>query len=213
MNCREFETLIHDYLDGELDDTPRADADAHVAQCEACRRTVEEYRRIFSATRGSQVATRPAGLTDRVMARIDQLADEEPRRRRSWRTWASPRRIWMPAAAAAALAACLLLAVKLRTPGEAERPEVDHLAKVQEALIESPIAAVEGLAITYDAFAQQAKELVKTPAGLDPADVVEVFEDSVGPLAGEGMVEDVRRVQKKLDGLFCFVADSTGLSL
>jgi len=44
MNCRRFNNLLFDYLDGALSARARAGADAHLAVCNACRQAVQQNR-------------------------------------------------------------------------------------------------------------------------------------------------------------------------
>jgi len=47
MNCTRFDELVDDFLDGELDQPTRQEAERHVADCAACRRAVEELRSLL----------------------------------------------------------------------------------------------------------------------------------------------------------------------
>lgn len=44
LPCRELVELITDYLEGRLSADDRARFDAHLAECEACRAFVDQYR-------------------------------------------------------------------------------------------------------------------------------------------------------------------------
>jgi hypothetical protein len=45
LTCGEFEALIASYLDGELDDRPRAAFEIHLRRCADCQRYLAGYRR------------------------------------------------------------------------------------------------------------------------------------------------------------------------
>jgi len=85
---------------------------AHVASCEACRRTQGETDRLLAA-----LATLPdeaavhAGIEARTMRRVHDVLDTE-RRRRPWQLLAR----WLPAPALAAVAAAVIVSWWPATP-------------------------------------------------------------------------------------------------
>lgn len=110
MTCQDFEPFLFAYVDGEFDGLERADADTHLATCDACRREVEEQRAYKRRMREAASApsalnpTAPSDLRARLSARLD--AEARPRRLFS--------RPAMAAAAALAAAASVAVAVYLR---------------------------------------------------------------------------------------------------
>ncbi|HDZ21361.1 hypothetical protein LCGC14_0431980 [marine sediment metagenome] len=46
MSCETIQPLITGYLDGELSADQQTELDAHLAQCEQCRRDLEELRQL-----------------------------------------------------------------------------------------------------------------------------------------------------------------------
>jgi anti-sigma factor RsiW len=98
MNCAEFEAQLHAYVDGELDPTAMAVADAHLGQCLVCRDLVAGERRFRQVLRGQPRESASSELQAQLGARI----------RRASRVAAI--RPWLFAAAAAVVA---LLAVSL----------------------------------------------------------------------------------------------------
>lgn len=60
MNCQDFEPFLFAFVDGEFDGPEKADAEAHLAQCEACRREVEVQKAFKRRLR--VVATAPGAL-------------------------------------------------------------------------------------------------------------------------------------------------------
>jgi anti-sigma factor RsiW len=108
MECGDLGRAVDAYLDGEFDARERAEADAHLARCEACRTLVETQRRLRDAVRArlreamsppAQAGRAPAALRARVEA---ALARE---RRPLWRRLLAP----LPVGAVAACAAGALL--------------------------------------------------------------------------------------------------------
>jgi anti-sigma factor RsiW len=112
IDCAELERSLEAYLDGEFDGALRAEADAHLAACTACReragargRAREAVRARLKEAMGSGPAGRaPAALRDRLER---QLAQE---RRPFWRRVFAP----VPLATAAACAAGVLVVLATR---------------------------------------------------------------------------------------------------
>ncbi|MGC4113531.1 MAG: zf-HC2 domain-containing protein [Myxococcales bacterium] len=76
MNCQDFEPFLFAYVDGEFDGPEKADADAHLGTCEACRREVEEQRafkrKMREVASGAASALAPATLRDRIEASLEK---------------------------------------------------------------------------------------------------------------------------------------------
>ena len=49
MPCRELVELITDYLENRLSPRDRARFEAHLTECEACRRYLEQFRQTIRA--------------------------------------------------------------------------------------------------------------------------------------------------------------------
>ena len=49
MPCRELVEVITDYLEDRLSPVDRARFEAHLAECEACRTYLEQFRQTISA--------------------------------------------------------------------------------------------------------------------------------------------------------------------
>lgn len=85
MNCRELQTALTPYLDGELIAEARLEVEAHLAACAACAKRVEVERHNLSLVRtlsqdGSPKA--PQALRSRVFDAV--RADDARRRRQRW---------------------------------------------------------------------------------------------------------------------------------
>ncbi|GEM_PF-4227946 len=65
MNCREFQSILDDFLGGSLPGAIQAAADAHLCRCSACRDLADLVREAFPLP---QVPV-PAGLTEAILAR------------------------------------------------------------------------------------------------------------------------------------------------
>lgn len=74
MNCIEFEARLHPYVDGELETSEMAAAEAHLAQCVDCRGGVEGARRFRQLLRRQPRETAPPELRATIRARIRRSA-------------------------------------------------------------------------------------------------------------------------------------------
>jgi len=91
MDCKKLREVLDAYVDRELSVDAAAQADAHIAECDACRRAVENLARLREAVRtAAGKPEAPAELVERVRSSV------------------SPR--WHRAAAIQAIAAALVLA-------------------------------------------------------------------------------------------------------
>lgn len=76
MRCKELETELSSFLDGELADAERREVEGHLAECPACSAIIEEQRQLKLAVRGHLLKTAiPSGLVERVRG---ALAASEP---------------------------------------------------------------------------------------------------------------------------------------
>jgi anti-sigma factor RsiW len=107
MTCDEFLDRASDFVDGTLDAGPRADADAHLAACTACRALAADLRRVQQAGATADRLPLPAGAWARIAARLAAdpafakaaHAAPRPQPRVGWQSMA-----WVAAAAALVLA-------------------------------------------------------------------------------------------------------------
>jgi anti-sigma factor (TIGR02949 family) len=110
MDCSEIERSIDPYLDGEFDSRERADLDAHLAACPACRAHVEKQARLRDALRARlreamsapEVSQAPTELRLRISASLAR------QRRPLWRRALAPLPISAMAACAAGILAVMI---------------------------------------------------------------------------------------------------------
>jgi anti-sigma factor RsiW len=109
--CRQTESFLDAYVDGEFDAREAAELEAHLAGCADCSakaRRQESYKAALRRAGGS--CTAPARLRDAVRARLDDpssleesgLDDDAPPRPARARWWSGTRGIAVAAAAAGA---------------------------------------------------------------------------------------------------------------
>ncbi len=109
MNCRRFQQDMDEYLDGTLSPKAQAAAEEHLAECAACRQTLDQEQHAARALAEQfRQATDPLHLPPRVGQRVQAaLANERgAAAEASLATWWQ-RLVWPLTATAAAL---LLLA-------------------------------------------------------------------------------------------------------
>jgi len=119
MSCEKAESLLHGYLDGELDAVGAAEFQRHVQGCSDCTRELDAQRSLRSHLREADLyAPAPPSLRRMIHERVAPLpsggAASAPRPGR-WR--------WLAAAAVVTLLATVpWLALRETRPGAAEDP-------------------------------------------------------------------------------------------
>ena len=63
MKCREFEKLILDYIEKELEGEKRKEFIQHMEKCEKCRKMVEDFNYIIEMSRKIEVPPLPADFS------------------------------------------------------------------------------------------------------------------------------------------------------
>jgi anti-sigma factor RsiW len=100
MNCDESKTLLHGYLDGELDLVHNLEIERHLSECSACAAGLRGQQHLREALRDPTLHHRAgSALRERILSALPQRTTTSPLSRRSRR---------LPAfAAVLATAACL----------------------------------------------------------------------------------------------------------
>lgn len=126
--CSKYETLLEDYLEGELGGHAAAEVESHLSACSACREALELARAASRLLRaGCELASKPGPAFAReVMARIQV---EEENRSLQDKFWKPLEALVWQLTLSAALALVLLVAYGLQArPG---LPGVTAVARVQ----------------------------------------------------------------------------------
>jgi len=96
MDCKNIREILDLYVDGELSPEANVQAEAHLAECVACRNTVARLKRLRQAVKTAVGRYRPTA----------QLVDQV---RQSTISWRRRPRTWVPVAATALLIAVMAL--------------------------------------------------------------------------------------------------------
>ena len=138
MDCKHTATLVHGYIDHELDDARRAWFEAHVRGCPACAGVVTRERALSAALRrAAPRLAAPPGLAARIGAALDGAAAPVPLRQA-----ARPRivpRAWRLAASFAAVA---VLSAGLTWLALTHAPAPEDDARVAAAVVDSHVHAL-----------------------------------------------------------------------
>ncbi len=157
MNCSEFESRLHPFVDGELDVAETLAAEAHAAECPGCRGRVAGERRFRQLLRRQPRESAPPEFRAMLRARL----------RRSARVAAIRPWLAIPAAAAAALVWAVL-------PGASPQATLvgnlvdKHIAYAQ---IEQPAEFVSADRTAVEAWFRQRAGLRVTVADFSPAGI------------------------------------------
>jgi anti-sigma factor RsiW len=145
MDCKHTATLVHGYIDHELDDARRSWFETHVQSCSACARVVARERTLSAALRRAapRLAAPPA-LAARIGAALDAAATGTPPAPATatilrWRLPRVAPHAWRMAAsfaAVAVLSSSLTWFALTRTPSPEDDP------RIAEALVDSHVHAL-----------------------------------------------------------------------
>ena len=97
--CEKYVPALSALVDGELNDTERAEVLAHLETCESCREFFAELTAMHAAFGELEEFDAPEGFADSVMARLHEAPKAKKR---------TPRAAWLSLAACAALAVVVL---------------------------------------------------------------------------------------------------------
>ena len=97
MDCTQTQSLLHGYVDKELDLTGVIAVEEHLQSCMACKKIYDNYSALRSAVRQqTSYYTAPAALADRIRAKIGGPAAHAPAKTvKPRRQWFQPGH-WLP---------------------------------------------------------------------------------------------------------------------
>jgi anti-sigma factor ChrR (cupin superfamily) len=73
MQCKDFETLLHLYVDGNLEASTSFELEAHLQVCASCSKEVDYLRAIMRAIESYPLLEVPEDLAEGIVNRIEQL--------------------------------------------------------------------------------------------------------------------------------------------
>ncbi|MFB6262137.1 MAG: anti-sigma factor, partial [Bradymonadaceae bacterium] len=131
MTCEDFRPFIGAYVDGEFDERESGEFEAHLDECEECRRRVEQRAKLKRALKASaDEVEAPDGLRERI---VDELRQADREQRES--TGAGERRSPLAyAAAGVPLVAGVVLMVWLVPAMTVQPVESEELPVVEQTV-------------------------------------------------------------------------------
>lgn len=75
MNCEGLIKYLSDYIDNDLDETLRADAQAHLASCKNCHVVLDTTQKMIVLCRGAARRGIPAARRGALFARLQSAID------------------------------------------------------------------------------------------------------------------------------------------
>jgi anti-sigma factor RsiW len=139
MNCDDALPLLYDLVDEELNKNEERVLQAHLAECENCRETLDSIRSAESLYRKEIIAIPPAGLEERLVAALrEESALQEAFQPRSRLVRAA-----FLGLAASVLAAAVYLASLLPESGIAVERALELLSSLSPQWEESLLALSE----------------------------------------------------------------------
>jgi anti-sigma factor RsiW len=76
MKCEELVELLSDYIDGNLDEQQRAEAEAHLAHCHNCHIVLDTTQKTILLYRAGSVEKIPVDHRQEMLERIKILLKE-----------------------------------------------------------------------------------------------------------------------------------------
>jgi anti-sigma factor RsiW len=135
LSCQDTQTLIHGYLDGELDLVRNIEVEGHLKECPACAHAYQNQMALRSAIKkGSLYHRSPTGLARQVRSALreaNQAEAQSPVREKETSWWPSWRPAWVSLGFAASLA--LIALISWRLAPRVSGPSSDELV-AQEVL-------------------------------------------------------------------------------
>jgi anti-sigma factor RsiW len=135
VSCPENETLIHGYVDGELDLGSALRFEAHLGKCKSCAQAYENHKALSRTLKSGPFYFRPSrGLEQRIRTALVEStpAARRPRTSTAGASARKPLRLSWPSLAAAASLALVAL-ITLRFLPHPQKPSPDELL-AQEVL-------------------------------------------------------------------------------
>ena len=168
ITCDDAQLLVSDRLDGTLSDTERAQLDAHLAGCAACREVARDLEQIHTAAASLPTLTPSHDLWNGIEARLDaSVVSLESHRRSPVARW-STRQFAAAAAVLMAVTAGGTWFVAVRSEGSPTVPVATSPGPRTELV---SVASEKGMA-AYEGEIGTLRNIIETRRGeLDSATV------------------------------------------
>jgi anti-sigma factor RsiW len=146
MDCTQARSLLHGYIDKELDLASVIAVDEHLQSCMGCKKIYDQYSMLRSAVRQhSAYYAAPAALADRIRAGIGGLAAHAPAKtvkpRWQWRQLDQWLRFGTAVAATAAVT--WMAALELNSPSQDDAISEQVIAGYARSVLTSHVTDVE----------------------------------------------------------------------
>jgi|GEM_PF-2730744 len=80
MHCDKIKEMMSDYCEGKIAPAMLVPLENHLAQCDACRREVQEMKELWNILDNAPVVAPPPSLRAQVWSQIDAESEENRRR-------------------------------------------------------------------------------------------------------------------------------------
>lgn len=136
MTCDDSRSMLHAYLDGELDAPRAAEFERHLEGCATCTHALEAQESLRSAIQGAQLREPlPLGFENRIRRQLGKSSQTAS-------TWAFPVWRWLAAAATLLLVAGVSWKVAQRTR-ESSEPSASAADAAAAELVDAHIRALQ----------------------------------------------------------------------
>ncbi len=174
-SCKKFRLMADEYLEGELTAAEMREFEAHIAECEECRKELEELRALKKAIRSAEEEM-PEGLHSRIMASIEAEPKKKPRRKAAFFRGAAISAACVMLCLSATLAITMIPMWRSGTGGEGVPKDPDY-AITEECNTEMKSESVLSNPTDENIEAEQTSASVEDPAPeVAPSDTVPIPE-------------------------------------
>ncbi len=174
-SCKNFRLMADEYIEGELTAAEMSEFEAHIAECEECRKEFEELRALKEAIRSAEEEM-PEGLHSRIMESIKAEPKEKPRRKVAFFRGAAISVACVMLCLSATLAITLIPMWRSGTGGEGVPKDPDY-AITEECNTEMKSESALSKPTDVNVEAEQTSASVEDPAPeFAPSDTVSIPE-------------------------------------
>ncbi len=145
MDCTQSQSLLHGYLDQELDLASVMGIDQHLQSCAACKKIYDEQSTLRLAVRQhAAYHAAPAGLADCIRAQVDRTATSAPTKREKprWQWLQFGQWFQLGTAIAATAVVTWTAALQLNSPSQDDLISEQVIAGHARSVLTSHIADV-----------------------------------------------------------------------